>query len=217
MTATSGPCSREELTSALADLLGQSERLKCERLRVFRLHLQASVRDVSPIVLDLAALLDTSIDRIAARFRPPSHWSTTFSAGVAEGLDGMVGLGQTPPGADAPVRLAGRPGTLADGVSCTFTLLGGRIEALAIVDGVPVQTCGDRVSLLLLEAAECRPVVGGIADRLAPDRLMRDRSYPIEAVTAGFTADRMLVTLRTKSRTTQLDFREAQLGWEGVA
>jgi hypothetical protein len=102
------------------------------------------------------------------------------------------------PGTDAPVRLTGHSHFRGDEVSFTFTLMGGRIEALAVVDGVPIQTCRDRASVLATTGFGVEVLtIGGTADHLAPGRLLMDRGYVVEAVNDRFAADRRLVTLRT--------------------
>lgn len=203
MTAVNGPCRSQGLPCAVADLIDMSEGLERERLRLFRLHIADVIADVSPIVLDLADLLGTSLDEIAWRLRPPPRWratSTATIAGLAEGpSNDDVGMrARYLPVAEAPVRLTGHSHFRGDEVSCTFTLMCGRIEALAVVDGVPVQTCRDRASVLATSWPGIELVtIGGTVDHLAPGRLLLDRGYMVEAVNDRFAADRRLVTLRT--------------------
>lgn len=55
----------------IADFLISTE---VERLRLFRLHLQTTVRWVSPLLLDLADFESISLDHALARIRPPPNW-----------------------------------------------------------------------------------------------------------------------------------------------
>lgn len=59
------------VASQIADFL---ERTEFERLQLFRLHLQATIRRASPLLLDLAALENISLNRITALIYPPRDW-----------------------------------------------------------------------------------------------------------------------------------------------
>ncbi len=203
MIAASGARRRGGLPLTVADIIDMAEGDEHERLRAFRLHIADVIADVSPIVLDLADLLGTSLDEIASRLRPPPQWQGTATVTIAGHAGGPSNdevrvRARRLPEAEAPARLAGHSHFRGDEVSCTFTLMGGRIEALAVVDGVPVQTCQDRASVLATTEFGVEVVdIGGTADHLAPGRLLIDRGYVVEAVNDLFAADRRLVTLRT--------------------
>ena len=54
-----------------------SRFLECsgrERMRLFRLHLQAHVSSISPLAIDLAAYCGLTLDAVAALLTPPARW-----------------------------------------------------------------------------------------------------------------------------------------------
>jgi hypothetical protein len=65
------PVSDPTVARRIADFL---ERTETERLQLFRLHLQATVTRVSPLLLDLAAIEDLSLKDITALIYPPRDW-----------------------------------------------------------------------------------------------------------------------------------------------
>lgn len=50
------------------------ERTESERLRLFRLHLQTSIKQVSPLLLDLAELESIPLIKAAGLIYPPADW-----------------------------------------------------------------------------------------------------------------------------------------------
>lgn len=201
--AVSGPRRPEQLPLTVADIIDKAEGDEHQRLRAYRLHLADVIADVSPVVLDLADALGTSLDEIVSRLSPPPQWCRPPTTTIAGHVDGPLNddvrvRARRLPGAEAPVRLTGHSHFRGDEILCTFTVMSGRIEALAVVDGVPVQTCRDRASVLAMSELWSEVInIGGTADHLAPGRLLIDRGYVVEAVNDLFAADRRLVTLRT--------------------
>lgn len=182
-----------------------------ERLRVFRRHLAIGIREVSPVVLDLAEMLAAGIDEIAAAFRPRPPWCAAIAAPLAQGTDAdrrARSIGR--PDAQAPVRLARHDARTGTALSCDFALVGGRIEALALLDGLPIQTCRDRTSVLLPRACDVAAVrVGDAVDGLVPTDPLGGRGYVIDAVYDRFACDRTLITLHTGLRGRRLRLRDA--------
>ena len=68
---TMPPASASAVAVGIADFLVRTET---ERLRLFRLHLGATVIRVSPLLLTLAAVEHVSIEEAVARILPPQDW-----------------------------------------------------------------------------------------------------------------------------------------------
>ncbi|GEM72843.1 hypothetical protein SAQ01S_26090 [Sphingomonas aquatilis NBRC 16722] len=195
-----GPDVRDEV----AELLKLSELLESARLRVFRLHLQSAIRKISPIVVDLAELVGTTIDDVAAAFRPSPQWPAVHLSmvdGPQERSSRNAGLDGGMLGAEASVWFTGSHALSPEQVTCSFTLLNGRIEAMAVIGGASIQTSVDRASILLPATEDdVRLVVGDDADLLPSTDLLSGRGYGIERVDDGFVPGRTLVTLWTGMR-----------------
>jgi len=65
------PVSREAVAIRIADFLVRTEK---ERLDLFRLHLHATVRSASPLLLDLATHQGIDLQRASGLVRPPRDW-----------------------------------------------------------------------------------------------------------------------------------------------
>lgn len=215
-----GPCSsrRRDVGRELAELHEFSRLLEYERLRVFRHHLGSAIREVSPIVIDLAELVGTNIDDVAAAFRPPPQWPSLHLGtvdGRQEGSSGDREVGGHMLGGEGSVRFTGSHVLSLERMTCSFRLSNGRIEAMAVIGDTSIQTSADRASLLIPRAeGGVRPVAGATADQLAPTNLLSGRGYGIERVDDGFVPGRMLVTLRTGMHEVMLTADGAPCGGE---
>lgn len=193
------PEDRDGSPAALAALREIAGRLELERLKLFRLRLATLIRDVSPVVIDLADLFGIGVDEIAAGFRPRPKWSPMLHGSAGRRADPHRNVHDGKHlGADAPVRLTGRDQRVGGELTCAFSLLAGRIEAMAVLGDVSVQTCGDRVGMLLpRKPDDAVPAVGTSADLYHSTELLLGRGYAVETIDDRFASGLALITMRT--------------------
>lgn len=199
-------------------IVRHSEALKLERLRLYRLHLQVTVRKVSPLVLDLAAYTGSRFDDVVDEFAPRSTWPDGDLGKVGPRSRPNAGsqrwIGHKHSNAAREWRRNHRRGVVrggaASGAQIVFMVMAGRVEALAALAGCALQTMGSYASLHLPDALPetvAAALPGRDVDALFGHPVLDGRGYVVEHVHAGFSGGEV-VTFRTGSLPCELPWRD---------
>ena len=191
-----------------------------ERLRLYRLHLQASVSRISPVALDLAAQGGFGIDQIARRLRVPKGWP--WPGGVAPlscgiGVNwlslGRKALRRSFVGSDR--RFAARldrDGVLMRGCEdpageLGFLVSGDELQAVARLGECILHTRRGSCSVLLPrrlpETIQCALIGRPIGDMIGHP-VLSGRRYRILSVQDRGTASGSVVVFATATRPLEL-------------
>jgi len=186
-------CASERLAADLRDFMTNVDA-ECRRL--YRDHLQTTVRRVSPLVIDLAVFGGSRLVDLAWEFEPPLGWPWEASdTGMLGSAPSIVQCSIARP--HRRTRAPGRPGTdrrRGGMVVCTapgclgeigFMVTGSHVEVVAALGGVILHTNAGRASLLIPEGLPqsiAASLPGRRLEFLLRHEVLDGRGYVIESV-----------------------------------
>lgn len=163
--------------------------VEAERLRLYRLFLQATVAAASPLVIDLAGHAGTTLRAIASALPVPCGWRSTRVYGrlKAGGGPRPAAGSATLPNLSRSVRRLARAGKVVrgffeEGGELGFTPDGSVLQVFARLGPCLLQTFGGTSLLLMpepLPETMLRGLIGQPVDLLVAHPVLEGRGYPI--------------------------------------
>jgi hypothetical protein len=197
----------ERVSSEVEDFISHVD---VERRRLYRAHLQAAVRRVSPLALDLAVFGGSRLVDLAWEFEPPAGWPwrpldaarssvsrATAAAAAERPTHGGVGRRRRAIATRRGGMVTCAPPGRSDVIG--FMVIGPHVEVVAALGGVTVQTVGVQASLLIPEVLPdtvASSLPGRRLDALFRHPILDGRGYVIESVADFRQGDGSTVNFR---------------------
>ena len=200
---------RELLFDGLTRFVDDTE---AERLRLYRLHLQATVTRISPLTRDLATLATDGFEGVARGLRPSPSWPWRLVELRDDGsrhryahrFRDMVAhhYSEWPysRSARAAIPTASSARDRGPAENHRFFAVGAQVEVAGMVGACPLQTCGPLASIALPEPLPetiAVAVVGRTIDALVEHPALAGRGYVVESARRPSDGGGHIITFAT--------------------